>query len=172
MKIWKYDVFFVASLDPFRAIKLFNLEGFRAPIPQKTKILGCKIILVKTNKVLFTSNQNPLSNSSPKFKVQTSVLGLGLDFVFPLSQQQEQQEEPPPKSKLEFDTEDQVLYSSFFVGSNESFRIQTFLNLDPPSPGFQIYPNWNWNFFLTPTPYLGFSPIFHIFLGFPCCCYQ
>ena len=101
MKIWKYDVFFVASLDPFRAIKLFNLEGFRAPIPQKTKILGCKIILVKTNKVLFTSNQNPLSNSSPKFKVQTSVLGLGLDFVFPLSQQQEQEQqeqEPPTKS--------------------------------------------------------------------------
>ena len=33
-------------------------------------------------------------------KVQTSVLGLGVDFVFPLSQQeqQEQQEEPPPKS--------------------------------------------------------------------------
>ena len=46
--------------------------------------------------------------------VQTSVLGLGVDFVFPLSKQQEQQqeeqeEEPPPKSKLEFDTEDQVL---------------------------------------------------------------
>ena len=28
-----------------------------------------------------------LSNSSPKSKVQTSVLGLGVDFVFPLSQQ-------------------------------------------------------------------------------------
>ena len=46
-----------------------------------------------------------LSNSSPKSKVQTSVLGLGVDFVFPLSQQEEQQEEqqeqqqePPPKS--------------------------------------------------------------------------
>ena len=44
-----------------------------------------------------------LSNSSPKSKVQTSVLGLGVDFVFPLSQQeqqerQEQEEEPPPKS--------------------------------------------------------------------------
>ena len=45
-----------------------------------------------------------LSNSSPKSKVQTSVLGLGVDFVFPLSQQQEQQEqqeqqqEPSPKS--------------------------------------------------------------------------
>ena len=43
-----------------------------------------------------------LSNSSPKSKVQTSVLGLGVDFVFPLSQQeqeeQQQQEEPPPKS--------------------------------------------------------------------------
>ena len=35
-------------------------------------------------------------------KVQTSVLGLGVDFVFPLSQQkqqqEQQQEEPPPKS--------------------------------------------------------------------------
>ena len=45
-----------------------------------------------------------LSNSSPKSKVQTSVLGLGVDFDFLLSQQQqqqeqqEQQEEPPPKS--------------------------------------------------------------------------
>ena len=48
-----------------------------------------------------------LSNSSPKSKVQTSVLGLGVDFVFPLSQKEEQQqeqeeqqqeEEPPPKS--------------------------------------------------------------------------
>ena len=43
-----------------------------------------------------------LSNSSPKSKVQTSVLGLGVDFVFPLSQQQEQkeqqQQEPSPKS--------------------------------------------------------------------------
>ena len=42
-----------------------------------------------------------LSNSSLKSKVQTSVLGLGVDFVFPLSQQQqqkEQEEEPPPKS--------------------------------------------------------------------------
>ena len=41
-----------------------------------------------------------LSNSSPKSKVKTSVLGLGVDFVFPLSQQQEQQQQqqPPPKS--------------------------------------------------------------------------
>ena len=41
-----------------------------------------------------------LSNSSPKSKVQTSVLGLGVDFVFPLSQQeqQQQQQQPPPKS--------------------------------------------------------------------------
>ena len=49
-----------------------------------------------------------LSNSRPKFKVQTSVLGLGVDFVFPLSQQQQEQEQeqeqqqeqqqPPPKS--------------------------------------------------------------------------
>ena len=36
-------------------------------------------------------------------KVQTSVLRLGVDFVFPLSQQQQEQEqqqqqEPPPKS--------------------------------------------------------------------------
>ena len=56
-----------------------------------------------------------LSNSSPKSKVQTSVLGLGVDFVSPLSQeqqeQQEQQQEPPPKSikrgctrGLKFDT--------------------------------------------------------------------
>ena len=29
-----------------------------------------------------------LSNSSPKSKVQTSVLGLVVDFVFPLSQEQ------------------------------------------------------------------------------------
>ena len=43
-----------------------------------------------------------LSNSSPKSKVQTSVLGLGVDFVFPLSQQeqeqQQEQQQPPPKS--------------------------------------------------------------------------
>ena len=57
-----------------------------------------------------------MSNSSPKSKVHTSVLGLGVDFVFPLSQQQEQQQEqqeqePPPKSiirgcfgGLKFDT--------------------------------------------------------------------
>ena len=41
-----------------------------------------------------------LSNSSLKSKVQTSVLGLGVDFVFPLSQEQEQEEQeeqPPPK---------------------------------------------------------------------------
>ena len=34
-------------------------------------------------------------------KVQTSVLGLGVNFVFPLSSQQEQEQEqqdPPPKS--------------------------------------------------------------------------
>ena len=30
-------------------------------------------------------------------QVQTSVLGLGVDFVLPLSQQQEQEEGPPPK---------------------------------------------------------------------------
>ena len=54
-----------------------------------------------------------LSNSSPKSKVQTSVLGLGVDFVFPLSleQEEEEEEEPPPKSikrgctrGLKFDT--------------------------------------------------------------------
>ena len=53
------------------------------------------------------SDRSFLSNSSPKSKVQTSVLGLGVDFVFPLSQQEQQQqqqeqqqqeEEPPPKS--------------------------------------------------------------------------
>ena len=55
-----------------------------------------------------------LSNSSRKSKVQTSVLGLGVDFVFPLAKQQHEQQEqqqeeqePPPKSKLAFDTEDQ-----------------------------------------------------------------
>ena len=49
-------------------------------------------------------------------KVQASVLGLGVDFVFPLSQeqqeeQQQQQEQPPPKysrrkhpRSLKFDT--------------------------------------------------------------------
>ena len=44
---------------------------------------------------------------------QTPDLGLrlGVDFVFPLSQEQEQ--EPSPKSKLEFDTKDQVLFSIF-----------------------------------------------------------
>ena len=36
-----------------------------------------------------------LSNSSPKSKVQALVMGLGVDFVSPLSQQQEQEEEPP-----------------------------------------------------------------------------
>ena len=59
-----------------------------------------------------------LSNSSPKSKVQTSVLELGVGFVFPLSQEEqqeqqleEQEEEPPPKSirrrctrSLKFDT--------------------------------------------------------------------
>ena len=34
-----------------------------------------------------------LSNSSPRSKVQTSVLGLGVDFDFPLSQQEQLQEE-------------------------------------------------------------------------------
>ena len=51
-----------------------------------------------------------MSNSSPKSKVQTSVLGLGVNFVFPLSQQQQekQEEEPPPKSKLEFSPKSNV----------------------------------------------------------------
>ena len=68
-----------------------------------------------------------LTNSSPKSKVQTSVLGLEVDFVFPLSeqeqqeQQQEQQQEdqeiePPPKSKLECYTQDQVLFLECFNG--------------------------------------------------------
>ena len=35
-----------------------------------------------------------LSNYSPKSKVQTSVLGRGVDFVFPLSQQEQEQEQP------------------------------------------------------------------------------
>ena len=40
--------------------------------------------------------------------VQTSVLGLGVDFVLPLSQQQQEQEqqekkdEPPPKSMIKW----------------------------------------------------------------------
>ena len=34
-----------------------------------------------------------MSNSSPKSIVQTSVLGLRVDFVFPLSQEQEQEEQ-------------------------------------------------------------------------------
>ena len=34
-------------------------------------------------------------------KVQTSVLGLGVDFLSPLSQQQEQQEEPFCKTTLD-----------------------------------------------------------------------
>ena len=46
-------------------------------------------------------------------KLQSKVqsLGLGVDFVFPLSEQEEQQEEPPPKytrmkhpKSLKFDT--------------------------------------------------------------------
>ena len=43
-----------------------------------------------------------------KINCQTPGLGLrlGIDFVFPLSQQEQQ--EPPPKSKMEFDTKDQV----------------------------------------------------------------
>ena len=56
-----------------------------------------------------------MSNSSPKSKVQTSVLGLGVDLVSQQEQQQqEQEEEPPPKSKLEFNTEDQVLFPVIF----------------------------------------------------------
>ena len=40
-----------------------------------------------------------LDTRIPPFMQSTSVLGLGVDFVFPLSQQQEQQqEEPSPKS--------------------------------------------------------------------------
>ena len=61
---------------------------------------------VKKNPIKTSTKKNSaviLSNSSPKSKVQTSVLGLGVDFVLPLSQEQEQQEqeqeqeEPPPK---------------------------------------------------------------------------
>ena len=48
---------------------------------------------------------------------QTPGLGLrlGVDFVFSLSQEQQQEQEPPPKSKLEFDTKDQVLFSNHFI---------------------------------------------------------
>ena len=42
-----------------------------------------------------------LSNSSPKSKVQTSVLGLGVDFVSPLSQQQQQEQEQPHQNLSE-----------------------------------------------------------------------
>ena len=49
-------------------------------------------------------------------KVQTSVLGLGVDFVLPLSQQeqQEQQQQEEPHQNREFDTEDHVLYDIYF----------------------------------------------------------
>ena len=40
-----------------------------------------------------------LSKSNPKSKVQTSVLGLGVDFLFPLSQEQEQQQQEQPPTK-------------------------------------------------------------------------
>ena len=52
---------------------------------------------------------------SPKSRLPS--LELEVDFVSPLLQQEdqeEQEEEPPPKSKLEFDTEDQVLLINYF----------------------------------------------------------
>ena len=52
--------------------------------------------MIQTRKVNFVKLQS---------KVQS--LGLGVDFVFPLSQEQEQ--EPSPKSELEFDTKGQIL---------------------------------------------------------------
>ena len=57
---------------------------------------------------------SPLSSSIVKLQsqVQTSVLGLGVDFALPLSQQHEQQEEPPPKSNWSLTPKDQVLFSS------------------------------------------------------------
>ena len=53
--------------------------------------------------MLFAKRYCPkiLVNVKRQSKVQTLVLGLGVEFVFPLSQQQEQQQEqeqPPPKS--------------------------------------------------------------------------
>ena len=49
---------------------------------------------------IFTLKEKIQNIVKPQSKVQTSVLGQGVDFVFPLSQQQEQEQEkqPPPKS--------------------------------------------------------------------------
>ena len=46
------------------------------------------------------SNFCILSNFSPKSKVQTSVLGLEVDFVFPLSQEQEQEQQEEPLTEI------------------------------------------------------------------------
>ena len=57
--------------------------------------LNIRIIIVSLTLLnyRFLVDEFFLSNSSPKSKVQTSVLGLGVDFVFPLSQQQQQEQE-------------------------------------------------------------------------------
>ena len=67
---------------------------------------------------------------------RTPVLGLrlGVDFIFPLSQEQEleqqQQQELSPKSKLEFDTKDQVLFLTLLNGYTYSFETSwLFLNM-------------------------------------------
>ena len=50
-------------------------------------------------KSLFQSLFKGMNIVKLQSQVQTSVLGLEVDFVLPLSQQQqEQEEEPPPKS--------------------------------------------------------------------------
>ena len=52
----------------------------------------------KSQKMLFAKRYCPkiLVNVKRQSKVQTLVLGLGVEFVFPLSQEQEE-EQPPPK---------------------------------------------------------------------------
>ena len=73
----------------------------------------------KSTKSLFQDNAKASSFWNVSiFFCQTPGLGLrlGVDFVFPLSQEQEQQQQEqqlPPKSKLEFDTKDQVLLFLF-----------------------------------------------------------
>ena len=74
------------------------------PVSQ-LQTMHLEILGLKSHRdILISDTIEQLSNSSPKSKVKTSVLGLGVDFVFPLSQQQQQQQQqqqeqqPPPKS--------------------------------------------------------------------------
>ena len=71
----------------------------------KNSQLGLRIIQTFLNfryfwKILTALGSNSEIGNFVKLqaKVQTSVLGLGVDFVLPLSQQEQQEEEPPPKS--------------------------------------------------------------------------